>query len=67
MSKRASFIVGRALPLGVFGFLVAVQAELALAGIIHALHGGLSRAESMYLLNRVLTVLFFAFLVVIAC
>jgi protein-S-isoprenylcysteine O-methyltransferase Ste14 len=63
MSKRASFIVGRALPLGVFGFLVAVQAELALAGITHALHGELSRAETMYLLNRVLTVLFFAFLV----
>src|SRR5258708_19088130 len=63
MSKRASFIVGRALPLGVFGFLVAVQAELAVAGISHALQGELGRAETMYLVNRVLTVLFFAFLV----
>jgi len=63
MNTRASFIVGRALPLGVFGFLVAVQAELAYAGIEHALHGDIDRSEAMYLLNRVLTVAFFAFLV----
>src|ERR1700682_2838617 len=63
MSKRASFIFGRALPLGVFGFLVAIQAELAVSGIAHALHGDLGRAEAMYLLNRVLTVAFFGFLV----
>jgi protein-S-isoprenylcysteine O-methyltransferase Ste14 len=65
MSKRASFIFGRALPLGVFGFLVAVQAELAIAGVVHALHGELNRAEAMYLVNRLLTVAFFTFLVVI--
>jgi len=65
MSKRASFVFGRALPLGVFGFLVAIQSELAISGIAHALHGDLNRAEAMYLLNRVLTVAFFGFLVAI--
>jgi protein-S-isoprenylcysteine O-methyltransferase Ste14 len=65
MSNRASFITGRALPLGVFGFLVAVQAELAAAGIEHAFRSQLDRAQAMYLLNRVLTVLFFTFVVVI--
>lgn len=65
MSERASFIVGRALPIGVFGFLVAIQAELALAGVQHAFHGDLNRSEAMYVLNRVLTVAFFGFLVVI--
>ena len=62
MSERASFILGRALPLGVFGFLVAIQAELAYSGIERAVSGELDRAEAMYLLNRVLTVAFFAFL-----
>jgi protein-S-isoprenylcysteine O-methyltransferase Ste14 len=65
MSERASFIFGRALPIGVFAFLVAIQAELTLAGIQHAFHGDLTRSEAMYLLNRVLTVAFFGFLVVI--
>jgi len=66
MSNRASFIFGRALPLGVFGFLVAIQGELAFAGVQHALtHGDLDRAGTMYLLNRILTVAFFAFLVAI--
>ena len=65
MRERASFILGRALPIGVFGFLVAIQAELALAGVQHAIHGDLNRSEAMYLLNRVLTVAFFGFLVVI--
>jgi protein-S-isoprenylcysteine O-methyltransferase Ste14 len=65
MSNRVSFIFGRAVPLGLFGFLVAVQAELALASVGHALHGELNRVEAMYLLNRVLTVSFFGFLVVI--
>jgi protein-S-isoprenylcysteine O-methyltransferase Ste14 len=66
MSNRASFIFGRALPLGVFGFLVAIQAELAFAGVQHALaYGDLDRTGAMYLLNRILTVAFFAFLVVI--
>ena len=66
MSNRASFIFGRALPLGVFGFLVAIQGELAFAGVQHALtHGDLDRAGAMYLVNRVLTVAFFTFLVAI--
>src|SRR5205823_13666466 len=62
MSERASFILGRALPLGVFGFLLAIQAELAYSGVEQAVAGQLGRAEAMYLLNRVLTVVFFAFL-----
>jgi len=66
MGNRASFIFGRALPLGVFGFLVAIQGELAFAGVQHALASGdLDRTATMYLLNRILTVGFFAFLVVI--
>jgi protein-S-isoprenylcysteine O-methyltransferase Ste14 len=65
MNDRASFIVGRALPIGVFGFLVAIQAELAFDGVLHAFHGDLDRTQSMYLLNRVLTFAFFGFLVVI--
>jgi protein-S-isoprenylcysteine O-methyltransferase Ste14 len=65
MSERASFIVGRALPLGVFGFLVAIQGELALAGLQHALRGDLDRSDLMYLLNRILTLAFFAFLLAI--
>jgi protein-S-isoprenylcysteine O-methyltransferase Ste14 len=65
MSERASFIFGRALPLGLFGFLVAIQGELAYASIQHAITGELDRAEAMYLLNRILTVAFFTFLLVI--
>src|SRR6202045_1012680 len=65
MSRRASFILGRALPLGGFGFLVAIQGELAFAGLEPALRGELDRSELMYLLNRVLTLGFFAFLLVI--
>lgn len=65
MSERAAFFFGRALPLGVFGFLVAIQGELAYAGVEHALNGELDRAESMYLVNRILTVAFFAFLLAI--
>jgi protein-S-isoprenylcysteine O-methyltransferase Ste14 len=65
MNDRASFIVGRALPIGVFGFLVAIQAELAFAGVQNAFQGSLDRTQAMYLLNRVLTVVFFGFLVVI--
>src|SRR5438034_456629 len=65
MNDRASFIIGRALPIGVFGFLVAIQAELAFTGVQNASHGGLDRTQVMYLLNRILTVAFFAFLVVI--
>jgi len=62
MSERASFILGRALPLGVFGFLLAIQAELAYSGVVNAVSGALDRADAMYLLNRLLTVSFFAFL-----
>src|SRR2546423_13267880 len=65
MSARLSFILGRALPLGVFGFLVAIQGELAVAGLEHAVRGELNRSESMYLLNRILTLGFFAFLLAI--
>jgi protein-S-isoprenylcysteine O-methyltransferase Ste14 len=62
MRERVGFIFGRALPLGVFGFLVAIQAQLALSGLQEAAEGPLDRAGAMYLLNRVLTVAFFAFL-----
>ena len=65
MSERASFIFGRALPLGVFGFLVAIQGELAVAGLQHAVRGELDRAQSMYLLNRVLTLGFFTMLLAV--
>jgi protein-S-isoprenylcysteine O-methyltransferase Ste14 len=65
MSERATFFLGKALPLGVFGFLVAIQGELAISGVQHALNGELDRASSMYLLNRVLTVAFFSFLLAI--
>src|SRR2546425_8527663 len=65
MDDRASFIIGRALPIGVFGFLVAIQAELAFAGVQNAFQGGLDRTQVMYLVNRILTVAFFSFLVVI--
>jgi protein-S-isoprenylcysteine O-methyltransferase Ste14 len=65
MSERASFILGRALPLGVFGFLLAIQLELTLAALGHAVTGQLDRGDAMYLINRVLAVTFFAFLLVI--
>jgi protein-S-isoprenylcysteine O-methyltransferase Ste14 len=65
MNDRGSFIVGRALPIGVFGFLVAIQGELAYAGVQNAFHGTLDRTQAMYLLNRILTLAFFGFLVVI--
>ena len=65
MNDRASFIIGRALPIGVFGFLVAIQGELAFAGIQNTSLGSIDRTQAMYLLNRLLTVAFFAFLVVI--
>jgi protein-S-isoprenylcysteine O-methyltransferase Ste14 len=65
VSERLAFIFGRALPLGVFGFLVAVQGELALDGLQKATLGELDRAAIMYLLNRFLTLFFFSFLLVI--
>jgi protein-S-isoprenylcysteine O-methyltransferase Ste14 len=65
MSDRAYFYLGRALPLLVFGFLLAIQAQLAYAGVETALSGALDRSQSMYLVNRVLTVAFFGFLLVI--
>lgn len=65
MSARVSFLLGRALPLGVFGFLVAIEGELAIAGAQQAMAGGVNRAQLMYLLNRGLTLAFFTFLLVI--
>jgi len=65
MSDRAYFYLGRALPLLVFGFLLAIQAQLAYAGLQHAVAGDLDRSQSMYLINRVLVVAFFTFLLVI--
>jgi protein-S-isoprenylcysteine O-methyltransferase Ste14 len=65
VSDRLAFIFGRAVPLGVFGFLVAIQAELAIDGLRQATLGELDRAAAMYLLNRLLTVFFFGFLLVI--
>ena len=65
MSDRLYFYLGRALPILVFGLLVAIQAQLAFAGLQHAISGQLDRSESMYLINRVLVVAFFTFLLVI--
>ena len=65
MSQRTAFFFGRALPLGVFGFLVAIQGQLTLAALQHALSGQLDRSQSMYLINRVLTIGFFASLLAI--
>lgn len=65
MSARLGFIFGRALPLGIFGFLVAIQGELAVGGVQQVLAGELDRAGTMYVLNRCLTLSFFAFLFVI--
>lgn len=65
MSDRAYFYLGRALPLLVFGFLLAIQAQLAFAGLQAAISGQLDRSESMYLVNRVLTLAFIGFLLVI--
>jgi protein-S-isoprenylcysteine O-methyltransferase Ste14 len=65
MNARLTFIFGRALPLGVFGFLVAIQAELAVGGIQHVSSASFERAQAMYLLNRVLTLAFFGFLLLI--
>ena len=65
MSARLTFLFGRAIPLGVFGFLVAIQAELAVGGIQHVSGSFLDRAQAMYLLNRILTLTFFGFLLLI--
>ncbi len=65
MSARMSFIAGRALPLGVFGFLVGVQGQLAFAALGGALRGPVDAAGRLYLVNRVLTLAFFSFLIVI--
>ncbi len=59
MTARLSFFFGRALPLGVFGFLVAVQAELAFAGLGRL---GQDPTAAVYLVNRLLTLGFFSFL-----
>lgn len=62
MTARLSFIFGRALPLGVFGFLVAVEAELAVAGLSRLGQDGLDRGTAVYLINRLLTLAFYSFL-----
>ncbi len=65
MSPRSYFLLGRALPLGFFGFLVAIQGELAFAGVQHAFAGTIDRGEAMYVLNRLLTLGFYGFLLAI--
>src|SRR5712691_843506 len=59
MTARLSFFFGRALPLGVFGFLVVIQAELAIAGLGRL---GQDWTTVAYLVNRLLTLAFFSFL-----
>jgi protein-S-isoprenylcysteine O-methyltransferase Ste14 len=61
MTARLSFFFGRALPLGVFGFLVAIQAELAFAGLGRL---GQDPSTTVYLVNRLLTLGFFSFLLI---
>jgi len=56
------FFFGRALPLGVFGFIVAVQGQLAMEGAGKAVSGQLDAAGELHVLNRVLTLAFFTFL-----
>ncbi len=56
------FLFGRALPLGVFGFIVAVQGQLAMEGAGKAVSGHLDAAGELHVLNRVLTLAFFTFL-----
>jgi protein-S-isoprenylcysteine O-methyltransferase Ste14 len=65
MDPRLAFVFQRAIPLGFFGFLVAIQGQLAVGGLQHAFRGELDGAGSMYLLNRILTLSFFTFLLVI--
>src|SRR5713101_629089 len=59
MTARLSFFFGRALPLGVFGFLVVIQAELAIAGLGRL---GQDWTTVAYLVNRLLTLAFFSIL-----
>jgi hypothetical protein len=61
MTARLSFFFGRALPLGVFSFLVVIQAELALAGLGRM---GQDWSTTVYLVNRLLTLAFFSFLLI---
>jgi protein-S-isoprenylcysteine O-methyltransferase Ste14 len=65
MPSRSEFFFGRALPLGLFGFLIYIQGTLALGGLQQTLSGQTDRASTMYLVNRILTLLFFTFLFVI--
>jgi protein-S-isoprenylcysteine O-methyltransferase Ste14 len=65
MSARLEFLFGRAIPLGIFGFLVAIQGQLAMTGVNAAMDGQLDRAATMYAINRVLSLAFFTFLLVI--
>ena len=65
MNPRLAFIFGRALPLGIFSFLVAIQGELLLSGVRAAVQVGVNQAAALYLINRGLTLAFFTFIVVI--
>jgi protein-S-isoprenylcysteine O-methyltransferase Ste14 len=65
MPSRSEFFFGRALPLGLFAFIILIQGQLALTGIQQALAGGSDRAATMYLVNRVLVLCFYTFLFVI--
>lgn len=65
MSARLAFFFGRALPLGVFGFLVGIQGQLLMSGVQAALQAGVDRVAGLYLVNRALTLGFFTFIVVI--
>ncbi|HYM49766.1 MAG TPA: isoprenylcysteine carboxylmethyltransferase family protein [Candidatus Limnocylindrales bacterium] len=62
MPTRSEFLFGRALPLGAYGLLIYIQGTLAIDGLQHALAGQTDRATTMYLVNRILTLLFFSFL-----
>lgn len=56
------FFFGRALPLGVFGYIVAIQGQLAVDGIAKGIAGLLDTDGQLHVLNRMLTLAFFTFL-----
>src|SRR5207245_11598520 len=62
MTAMLSFFSGRGLPLGVFGFLVVIQAELAIAGLGRL---GQDSTTVAYLVNRLLTLAFFSSLFIL--
>jgi len=60
-----SLLVGRALPLGVFGFIVAIQAELAVDGLVRVAREHPATVVQLHVMNRVLTTIFFALVLTI--